>query len=115
MIPYFIDFCFNLCTGGAQKKSRPGYFYTKEGEKIVQDFVYQEGPDIGMAKGLKVILFPSIPCLHLPQVICEERFGAAAIQKKKHCDLGEKRSVKFTQLGVAKQKNCTKHKPFPSS
>ena len=96
MIPYFIDFCLNLCTGGAQKKSRPGYFYTKEGEKIVQDFVYQEGPDIGMAKGLKVILFPSIPCLHLPQVICEQRFGAAAIQKKKHCDLGEKRSVKCT-------------------
>ena len=30
-----------------------------------------------------------IPSLHLSQVICEERFGADAVFKKKHCALGE--------------------------
>ena len=55
----------------------------------MQYFVFQEGPDLGMAKGLKVILFPSILSFHLYQVICEERFGAGAIKQKKHGDLGE--------------------------
>ena len=29
-----------IVLGGAQQKSRPGYFYNKEGEKIVQHFVF---------------------------------------------------------------------------
>ena len=49
-----------IVLGGAQQKSRPGYFYNKEGEKIVQHFVFQDGPDMGLAKGLKVIHFPSV-------------------------------------------------------
>ena len=85
------SFCevINVGLGGAQKKSKPGYFFNKEGEKIVQYFVYQEGPYKEIAKGLKVNLFPRIPGFHLFQVICEERFGVEAIFKKKHCDLGE--------------------------
>jgi hypothetical protein len=43
-------------TGGKQRKSRAAYFIDKNGQKIVQHFVYQDGPHLGEAKGLKVII-----------------------------------------------------------
>ena len=40
--------------GGKQQKSRPGYFYNSSGEKVIQHFIFQDGPLMGQAKGLKV-------------------------------------------------------------
>ena len=46
-------FALPNCSGGKQLKSRPGFF-TRDGERVTQHFVYQEGPKTGEAKGLKV-------------------------------------------------------------
>ena len=43
----------NSFLGGKQKRSRPGYFH-RDGVRIEQLFVFQNGPKAGQAKGLKV-------------------------------------------------------------
>ena len=45
-------------TGGKQTKSRPGYFL-RDGERVHQDFIFLDGPNAGMAKGLKVKSTPT--------------------------------------------------------
>lgn len=57
---------FNLIcfSGGKQPKMRAGY-YRRGPLKIKQHMVYQEGPNTGLAKGLKAV--------------CCERFGEEAI------------------------------------
>ena len=51
-------YCLGGFPGGKQTKSRPGYFL-RDGERIHQDFIFQDGPNAGKAKGLKVF-FPSL-------------------------------------------------------
>ena len=67
----------NLSKGGKQRKMRPGYYYTTgpdgQRQKIVQPMVFQDGPDEGLAKGLRVV--------------CTERFGSEAVEGKNHKDL----------------------------
>ena len=46
-------YCLGGFPGGKQTKSRPGYFL-RDGERIHQDFIFQDGPNAGKAKGLKV-------------------------------------------------------------
>ena len=57
----------NVRPGGKQAVMRPGW-YEKDGERVVQPMVFEEGRFAGLAKGLKAV--------------CEERFGADAVKGK---------------------------------
>ena len=53
---------------------KDGYYTTPAGEVVVQPMVFREGPNQGLAKGLKQV--------------CLERFGPEAIKGKKQDGLG---------------------------
>ena len=55
----------NVNPGGKQPLMRPGW-YRRGPLKIKQNMVFVDGPNIGLAKGLRVV--------------CHERFGESCIQ-----------------------------------
>ena len=60
-------------SGGKQPLMKDGYF-EKDGERVPQSMVFTEGPNNGLAKGLKQV--------------CLERFGPDAVKGKLQDDLG---------------------------
>ena len=59
---------------------KDGYFENSDGVQVSQQMVFQDGPDKGLAKGLKQV--------------CLERFGADAIKGKIQDGLGWFRDLK---------------------
>jgi len=64
--------CMNVRPCGHQPLMEDGFFL-KDGIKVTQHMVFQDGPNRGMAKGLKKV--------------CSERFGADAISGERQDDL----------------------------
>ena len=54
---------------------KDGYFWSQEGEKVVQSMVFESGPHKGLPKGLRQV--------------CFERFGNDAIKGKRQDALGK--------------------------
>ena len=52
---------------------KPGYFTNVQGVKVAQPMIFEDGPNKGLAKGLKQV--------------CIERFGPESVKGKKHDDL----------------------------
>ena len=62
-------------SGGKQPLMKDGYFMSASGELVTQSMVFLDGPNQGLAKGLKQV--------------CLERFGPEAIKGKRQDGLVE--------------------------
>ena len=83
----------NVKSGGQQPLMRAGW-YRRGPMKVTQHMVFKEGPNAGVAKGLRVV--------------CEERFGESAVKGKDD----EKQSNLFqnAEIGIC-LKNTLSHAP----
>ena len=57
---------------------KDGFYKGTNGQTIRQRMVFEEGPDQGKAKGLRVV--------------CSERFGREVVEGKKQDELGDQKS-----------------------